>query len=123
MCRGIFVVIFVAVIGVFLFEAAKWNYTDTILLSHYDFIVVGAGAGGAVVANRLTENPNVQVLLIEAGEDQNYMYTWIPGAANDLINSEVDWKYQVVKGNNVSFLGNKGFYPRGKTVGGSTSIK
>ena len=62
----------------------------------YDYIVVGAGAAGAVVANRLTEDGKVYVLLLEAGGPQTVI-TDIPGLSERLVdNEEYDWRYKSV---------------------------
>ena len=58
----------------------------------YDYIVVGGGAAGAVIASRLSEDPSVTVLLLEAGGD-NPFYTEIPGAVGLALNSKIDWHY------------------------------
>ena len=61
----------------------------------YDFVIVGAGSAGAVLANRLTEVSDWSVLLLEAGEDENGL-TDIPGLAANLQLSEIDWQYKTV---------------------------
>ena len=58
----------------------------------YDYIVVGGGSAGAVIASRLSEDPSVTVLLLEAGGD-NPFYTEIPGAVGLALNSKIDWHY------------------------------
>ena len=89
----------------------------------YDFIVIGAGAAGSVVANRLTEVQDWKVLLIEAGGDP-VPTTEVPGLYTTLINSELDWKYRTVPDNNscLGFKNQQCRWPRGKVLGGSTSI-
>lgn len=63
------------------------------LYREYDFVVVGAGAAGAVVANRLTEIPNWTVLLLEAGGHENEI-TDVPLLSLYLHKSRLDWKYR-----------------------------
>lgn len=89
-------------------------------LSEYDYIVVGAGASGAVVANRLTEDSSIYVLLLEAGGPQNVV-TDIPGLSERLVDSDdYDWKYKTVP---------QKYFTRvpmdvnlGKAIGGSSTI-
>ena len=59
----------------------------------YDYIIVGAGSAGAVVANRLSEDPAVKVLLLEAGGSEN-IFSDIPVAAAALQMTPIDWAYQ-----------------------------
>lgn len=63
------------------------------LLAEYDFIVIGAGSAGAVIANRLTEVEEWNVLLIEAGGDETILGQ-VPAMAADLQLSERDWQYK-----------------------------
>lgn len=63
------------------------------LLDEYDFIVVGAGSGGAVVANRLSENPLWNVLLLEAGEDETVL-SEVPLFMAALQLSPMDWQFK-----------------------------
>ncbi|XP_013143543.1 PREDICTED: glucose dehydrogenase [FAD, quinone]-like [Papilio polytes] len=90
---------------------------------NYDFIVVGAGSAGAVVANRLSEIPEWKILLIEAGGNPN-MATETPSAFYNNINSVADWAYKPQP----QELACRGYkqkrcaWPRGKTLGGSSSI-
>ena len=73
------------------------------------------GAAGAVVANRLAANPNLRILLLEAGGPQNVI-TDAPGLAPSLINTEVDWQYQTVPQTNIGqgFPGRRIRQPKGK---------
>lgn len=86
----------------------------------YDFIVVGAGAGGCVVANRLSEIPNARVLLIEAGPERNPDAVKHPAAWPTLFGSEIDWGYATVP---QPQLNDRNIYePRGRSIGGSSNF-
>ncbi|KAK4507641.1 hypothetical protein PRZ48_001376 [Zasmidium cellare] len=88
----------------------------------FDIIIVGAGTSGCVLVNRLSEDPNVSILLIEAGEDRSTdenVYT--PGLCTSLLgNDQYDWRYtsEVEPGIN----GRQILHPRGKIIGGTSSI-
>ena len=90
----------------------------------YDYIIVGAGSAGSVVANRLSENPNVTVLLIEAGGVDTWEKIHVPLAYIQLQLSEVDWQYTTVpqKQACLSMTDQKSKWPRGKVLGGTSSI-
>ena len=84
----------------------------------YDYIIVGAGSAGCVLANRLTEDPSCKVLLLEAGGKGNFLVN-IPGAYSVLHRSAVDWAFWTEPQSHV--LNRKLFIPRGKVLGGSSS--
>ncbi len=89
--------------------------------SVYDYIIVGAGSAGCVLANRLSENPQNQVLVLEAGGKDNWIWFHIPvGYLFAIGNPRADWlfKTEPVPGLNGRSLN----YPRGKVVGGSSAI-
>lgn len=85
-----------------------------------DFVVVGAGSSGAVLANRLSADPKNTVVLIEAGPKDSNRYIHIPAGFSKLFRSDVDWDYLTEP---QPQLDNRQIYwPRGKTLGGSSSM-
>src|SRR5690349_4652115 len=71
--------------------------TTEAIMTSYDFIVVGAGTAGSVLAARLSENPAARVLLLEAGPASGPDAVSVPPAWFTLIGSEVDWGYATVE--------------------------
>ena len=89
-------------------------------MSSYDFVVVGGGSAGSVVASRLSEDPGVRVLLLEAGPADGSAAMSVPTAWPALQGSEIDWRYTTVP---QPGLGGTAIpYPQGKVLGGSSSI-
>jgi len=90
-------------------------------MENFDYIIIGAGSAGCVLANRLTANPKINVLLLEAGGKDTNPWIHIPGGYfKTMHNPNTDWCFKTVmeKG-----LGDRQMnYPRGKTLGGSSSI-
>ncbi|QQS13662.1 MAG: choline dehydrogenase [Rhodospirillales bacterium] len=87
----------------------------------YDFIVVGAGSAGCALAARLSENPAWKVLLLEAGPPDNHVWIHVPiGFARTFEDPRVNWKYETDPEPHLG--GRKVYWPRGRTLGGSSSI-
>jgi choline dehydrogenase len=87
---------------------------------NYDYVIVGAGSAGCVLAARLSEAPNVRVALVEAGGQDDASEIHIPAAFPTLFKTQYDWDYT---GEPEPALGGRSIYlPRGKALGGSSSI-
>ncbi|HEX8386854.1 MAG TPA: choline dehydrogenase [Rubricoccaceae bacterium] len=89
-------------------------------MDSFDFVIVGAGSSGCVLANRLTEDPAVTVLLLEAGAPDTRPEIHIPAAFSKLFQTEADWNYHTAPQPHLG--GRRLYWPRGKTLGGSSSI-
>ncbi|MFV0665621.1 GMC family oxidoreductase [Denitromonas sp.] len=87
----------------------------------FDYIIAGAGAAGCVLANRLSADPDVRVLLLEAGNDEKWIWTKIPvGYLYCINNPRTDWCYKTEPEPGLN--GRSIIYARGKGLGGSTLI-
>ena len=87
----------------------------------FDYVVVGAGSAGCALANRLSADPGAQVLLLEAGPRDTSPWIHIPvGYYKGIANPKIGWGYETdpVPGSN----GRRIAWPRGKVLGGSSSI-
>src|SRR5215510_2420584 len=90
-------------------------------IGRFDYVIVGAGTAGCVLANRLSADPNVSVLLIEAGGKDDWIWIHIPvGYLYCINNPRTDWCYQTEPEPGLN--GRSIRYPRGKVLGGSSSI-
>ena len=87
---------------------------------NFDYIIVGAGSAGCVLANRLTEDPKCKVLLIEAGDEATNPLVEIPGAALRLEDTQLDWAFKTVPQTHLH--DRRINHPRGRGVGGSSLI-
>ncbi|GAA5996970.1 hypothetical protein JCM5350_007684 [Sporobolomyces pararoseus] len=87
----------------------------------YDYVIAGGGTAGCVLASRLTEDPNVKVLMIEAGEsDQKQIFSRIPAGWGNLWKTPAEWNFETVP---QTHCDNRVLYqPRGKMLGGCSSI-
>ncbi len=86
----------------------------------YDYIIVGAGSAGCVLADRLSADGKTRVLLLEAGPTDKKQEVHIPAAFSKLFKTPLDWDYETEPQEHMA--GRKLYWPRGKMLGGSSSI-
>jgi len=86
----------------------------------YDYVIVGAGSAGCVLANRLTEDPGVKVLLVEAGPPDTADFIHIPAAFSALFRTQHDWDHMT--GWEPGANNRRIYLPRGRMLGGSSSL-
>ncbi len=86
----------------------------------FDYVVIGAGSAGCVLANRLSEDEAARVLLLEAGGEDDADEVHIPAAFSSLFKTRFDWNYETVEQKN---LGDRpAYWPRAKMLGGCSSM-
>ena len=89
-------------------------------MSEFDYVIVGAGSAGCVLANRLTADGRHRVLLLEAGPADTKREIAVPAAFSSLFHTVYDWDYRTEPEPGLN--GRGVYWPRGKTLGGSSSI-
>ena len=100
------------------------QFQPTDIRAYYDYIVVGGGSAGCVVASRLSEDPKIVVLLLDAGGDGTFISD-IPGAVGALYgNPALDWSYETEPEHNscLAMNGRRCSWHRGKSIGGTSAI-
>ena len=89
-------------------------------IAEFDFIIVGAGSAGCLLANRLSANPDHRVLLIEAGGDDDWFWIKVPvGYLYTIANPRTDWCFTTEA--DPGLAGRSIHYARGRVIGGSSS--
>jgi choline dehydrogenase len=86
----------------------------------YDYVIVGAGSAGCVLAARLSEDPDARVLLLEAGSDDTHANIHIPAAFANLFRTKWDWDFATEPQKHLH--DRRVYWPRGKMLGGSSSL-
>ncbi|HMQ05677.1 MAG TPA: GMC family oxidoreductase N-terminal domain-containing protein [Saprospiraceae bacterium] len=88
-------------------------------MEKYDFIIVGAGSAGCVLAHRLSSDPTIRVLLLEAGDKDHHLFQKIPGGYSRLFRTKADWGFYSEPQEHLH--GRQLYLPRGKVMGGCST--
>src|SRR5438552_8646933 len=93
----------------------------TVVSEEFDYVVIGAGAAGSIVAARLSEDPAVTVCVLEAGPSDRHPFLSIPGGFTRMVNNErYTWQFPTEP---TPLTGNRSLrFTQGRTLGGSTSL-
>jgi choline dehydrogenase len=86
----------------------------------YDYIIVGSGSAGSVLANRLSARPEIKVLLLEAGGSDDSFYVRMPAGIANLSGPRFNWGYETAP--QAAMKGRRMYWPRGRLVGGSSLV-
>src|SRR3954451_744479 len=89
-------------------------------MSEFDYVIVGAGSAGCVIANRLSADPSTRVLLLEAGGSDRNINVRIPAGFPKQFRTDLDWGY--VSEPEPNLIGRSMYLPRGRSLGGSSSM-
>jgi choline dehydrogenase len=90
------------------------------MVDEFDYVIVGAGSAGCVLANRLSSDPSVQVAIVEAGPRDRSLNIRIPPAFPKLFHTKYDWDLSTIS--QPELKARELYWPRGKTLGGSSSL-
>lgn len=120
---GILVSLASIFLRLWLWEPSQLPYRP-VIDREYDYVIVGAGSAGCVLANRLSEDLNSTVLLIEAGEADTRADIHVPLTYANLQKTSVDWQFTTVPQEHacLEHIDRRSCWPRGKVLGGTSSI-